>query len=91
MYAVDFPAKYGPDKQWNSCVRRRLWMRYRRYIAENNWSCIECLYLNNKIEPFIDITVGGHEISGMPEGYHMVWAVTISGHVSYHIGYLMSG
>lgn len=37
-YAVDFPANFSPDKKWNSCVRRRRWIRYRRYIAQGTWA-----------------------------------------------------
>lgn len=37
-YAVDFPANFSPDKKWNSCVRRRRWIRYRRYTAQGSWA-----------------------------------------------------
>lgn len=37
-YAVDFPATYYKDKKWNSCVRRRRWIRYRRYKAMDIWA-----------------------------------------------------
>lgn len=37
-YAVDFPATYTKDKKWNSCVRRRRWLRYRRYQAMDSWA-----------------------------------------------------
>ena len=30
-YAVDFPADYHPKKGFTSCVRRRRWIRHRRY------------------------------------------------------------
>lgn len=36
-YAIDFPATYTKDKKWNSCVRRRRWIRYRRYKAQETW------------------------------------------------------
>ena len=37
-YSVDFPANFSPDKKWNSCVRRRRWIRYRRYVAQGSWA-----------------------------------------------------
>ncbi|XP_053550692.1 tectonin beta-propeller repeat-containing protein 1 isoform X2 [Bombina bombina] len=37
-YAIDFPATYTKDKKWNSCVRRRRWIRYRRYKSRNCWA-----------------------------------------------------
>ncbi|MEQ2291693.1 Tectonin beta-propeller repeat-containing protein 1, partial [Ameca splendens] len=37
-YAMDFPATYTKEKKWNSCVRRRRWLRYRRYNAMDTWA-----------------------------------------------------
>lgn len=37
-YAMDFPATYTRDKKWNSCVRRRRWIRYRRYKSRDTWA-----------------------------------------------------
>lgn len=37
-YAMDFPATYTKDKKWNSCVRRRKWIRYRRYKSRDTWA-----------------------------------------------------
>uniref|UniRef100_A0A8B9HMK8 Peroxin/Ferlin domain-containing protein n=1 Tax=Astyanax mexicanus TaxID=7994 RepID=A0A8B9HMK8_ASTMX len=37
-YAVDFPATFTKEKKWNSCVRRRRWLRYRRYKARGSWA-----------------------------------------------------
>ena len=37
-YAIDFPATYTRDKKWNSCVRRRRWIRYRRYKSQDTWA-----------------------------------------------------
>uniref|UniRef100_A0A8W4FE77 Tectonin beta-propeller repeat-containing protein 1 n=1 Tax=Sus scrofa TaxID=9823 RepID=A0A8W4FE77_PIG len=39
-YAIDFPATYTRDKKWNSCVRRRRWIRYRRYKSRDTWAQI---------------------------------------------------
>ena len=30
-YAIDFPMKFGSERRWNSLVRRRRWLRYRRF------------------------------------------------------------
>lgn len=35
---MDFPATYTKDKKWNSCVRRRKWIRYRRYKSRDTWA-----------------------------------------------------
>lgn len=43
-YAIDFPTQYHPKKQWTSCVRRRLWVRSRRYSAMNSWCAIAPLH-----------------------------------------------
>lgn len=43
-YAVDFPAQFYPKKQWTSCVRRRLWVRSRKYAAMNSWCAIAPLH-----------------------------------------------
>lgn len=40
-YAIDFPATYTRDKKWNSCVRRRRWIRYRRYKSRDSWAKVE--------------------------------------------------
>lgn len=37
-YAIDFPATYTRDKKWNSCVRRRRWLRHRRYKSQDTWA-----------------------------------------------------
>lgn len=42
-YAIDFPATYTRDKKWNSCVRRRKWIRYRRYKSRDAWAKV-CVY-----------------------------------------------
>ena len=43
-YAVDFPAAYSAQKRFTSCVRRRRWVRYRRYVAVNAWSAVPPLH-----------------------------------------------
>lgn len=85
-YAIDFPAKYGPNKSWNSVVRRRKWIRYRRFCATNKWSSIPGVDTDPVKEPFIDVCVGGTEIpGGEPENFS-VWAVTIQGRIMFRKG-----
>lgn len=43
-YAVDFPASFSKEKKWNSCVRRRCWLRNRRYRAFGSWSKVRHLW-----------------------------------------------
>ena len=43
-YAVDFPAAYSAHKRFTSCVRRRRWVRYRRYVAVSAWSAVPPLH-----------------------------------------------
>nr|XP_012138100.1 PREDICTED: tectonin beta-propeller repeat-containing protein isoform X2 [Megachile rotundata] len=85
-YAVDFPATYTTKKQWKSCVRRRKWVRYRRYSAMNSWCAIAPLHKDATKEPFIDITVGGNQIPGGSSGSLAVWAVTAHGRVMFRVG-----
>lgn len=58
-YALDFPARYQPEKKWNSYVRRRKWVRYRRYSALNSWCAVAPLHKDPTEEPFIDVAIGG--------------------------------
>lgn len=85
-YAVDFPAKYYPQKQWKSCVRRRKWVRYRRYSALNSWCAIAPLHKDATQEPFIDVAVGGQSLASIDEGSVLVWAVTAHGRVMFRTG-----
>ncbi|XP_074030994.1 tectonin beta-propeller repeat-containing peroxin 23 [Leptinotarsa decemlineata] len=75
-YAVDFPSTYHSQKQWKSCVRRRLWVRSRRYSAMNSWCAIAPLHKDATTEPFIDICIGGQNVAGADAGTMLVWAVT---------------
>ena len=77
-YAVDFPAEYHSKKSFTSCVRRRKWIRYRRYIAMNTWSQISPIHKDPSEEPFIDVSIGGYDLpNGNPEE-GLVWAVTVT-------------
>ncbi|XP_030067827.1 tectonin beta-propeller repeat-containing protein 1 isoform X2 [Microcaecilia unicolor] len=83
-YAVDFPATYLKDKRWNSCVRRRRWIRYRRYRARDMWAKIPSPNGSMQLlDPFNDIAVGGWEVTDEPVGRLSVWAISLQGKVWY--------
>ncbi|KAM4820783.1 tectonin beta-propeller repeat-containing protein 1 [Thomomys bottae] len=83
-YAVDFPATYTRDKKWNSCVRRRKWIRYRRYKSRDTWAKIPSKDDPEALpDPFNDLSVGGWEITEEPVGRLSVWAVSLQGKVWY--------
>ncbi|XP_028310342.1 tectonin beta-propeller repeat-containing protein 1 isoform X2 [Gouania willdenowi] len=85
-YAVDFPANFSPDKKWNSCVRRRRWIRYRRYTAQGSWAKIP---LNNPRKPplpLCDISCGGWEMSDQSGRYPYLWGVSQQGQVWFREG-----
>ncbi|TWW81498.1 Tectonin beta-propeller repeat-containing protein 1 [Takifugu flavidus] len=84
-YAVDFPATYYKDKKWNSCVRRRRWIRYRRYKAMDIWAKIPSQHVTLP-DPFSDISCGGWEISEEPRGRLSLWAVSLQGKVWFREG-----
>lgn len=85
-YAIDFPAKYQAKKAWNSCVRRRKWVRFRRYSALNSWCAVAPLHKDPTQEPFIDVAIGGNGIPGAPSSTLLVWAVTAHGRVMIRTG-----
>lgn len=86
-YAVDFPTKYTVEKKWNSCVRRRKWVRYRRYSALNSWCAVAPLHKDPTEEPFIDVAIGGHMVPGSTvSGNLWVWAITAHGRVMLRTG-----
>lgn len=85
-YAIDFPATYFPKKNWKSCVRRRKWVRYRRYSAMNSWCAIAPLHKDPTKEPFIDVAIGGNQIPSGNSGELVVWAVTAHGRVMFRVG-----
>uniref|UniRef100_A0A8C4KSL0 Tectonin beta-propeller repeat containing 1 n=1 Tax=Equus asinus asinus TaxID=83772 RepID=A0A8C4KSL0_EQUAS len=83
-YAIDFPATYTRDKKWNSCVRRRRWIRYRRYKSRDSWAKIPSKDDPKQLpDPFNDLSVGGWEITDEPVGRLSVWAVSLQGKVWY--------
>ncbi|XP_030032628.1 tectonin beta-propeller repeat-containing protein isoform X2 [Manduca sexta] len=85
-YAIDFPAQFGPTKQWKSCVRRRKWIRYRKFSAMNSWCAIAPLHKDPTQEPFIDVSIGGNQIPYASSGTLSVWAITAHGRVMYRTG-----
>lgn len=82
MYALDFPTTYSNKKSWNSYVRRRHWIRYRRYCAMDSWCAVAPLHKDPTQEPFIDVAIGGTNIPNAPCGTQVVWAITAHGRVS---------
>ncbi|XP_025938911.1 tectonin beta-propeller repeat-containing protein 1 isoform X2 [Apteryx rowi] len=83
-YAIDFPSTYTKDKKWNSCVRRRRWIRYRRYKSRDVWAKITSHDDPDQLpDPFNDISIGGWEITDEPVGRLSVWAVSLQGRVWY--------
>ncbi|XP_029013635.1 tectonin beta-propeller repeat-containing protein 1 isoform X2 [Betta splendens] len=85
-YAVDFPANFSPDKKWNSCVRRRRWIRYRRYIAQGTWAKIPLDNPRKPPLPLCDISCGGWEMSDQSGRYPYLWGVTQQGQVWFREG-----
>uniref|UniRef100_A0A667YA82 Tectonin beta-propeller repeat-containing protein 1 n=1 Tax=Myripristis murdjan TaxID=586833 RepID=A0A667YA82_9TELE len=72
-YAVDFPANFSPDKKWNSCVRRRRWIRYRRYTAQGTWAKIPLDHPKKPPLPLCDISCGGWEMTYICVRALQVW------------------
>lgn len=84
-YAIDFPAKFGPKKSWNSCVRRRKWVRTRRYNALNSWCAIAPLHKDATQEPFVDVAIGSIG-SETQSNILSVWAVSAHGRIMHRSG-----
>uniref|UniRef100_A0A0K2T4H6 Tectonin betapropeller repeatcontaining proteinlike [Megachile rotundata] n=1 Tax=Lepeophtheirus salmonis TaxID=72036 RepID=A0A0K2T4H6_LEPSM len=80
-YAVDFPSEYHPSKGFTSCVRRRKWCRYRKYVALQTWAPIPSIHEDISQEPLIDVCVGGAELPNGDPDEVFVWSVTILGRV----------
>uniref|UniRef100_A0A3Q3VZQ2 Peroxin/Ferlin domain-containing protein n=1 Tax=Mola mola TaxID=94237 RepID=A0A3Q3VZQ2_MOLML len=87
-YAVDFPANFSPDKKWNSCVRRRRWIRYRRYIAQGTWAKVSTPSSQRMkpLLPLCDISCGGWEMSDQSGRYPYLWGVSQQGQVWFREG-----
>ncbi|KAK2915914.1 hypothetical protein Q8A67_000288 [Cirrhinus molitorella] len=85
-YAVDFPATFTKEKKWNSCVRRRRWLRYRRYKALGSWAKVPLDRGRPPPEPFTDISCGGWDMSDSPEKHIYLWAVSQQGKLWFRTG-----
>ncbi|XP_073712934.1 tectonin beta-propeller repeat-containing protein 1 isoform X1 [Misgurnus anguillicaudatus] len=85
-YAVDFPATFTKEKKWNSCVRRRRWLRYRRYKELGSWTKVPVDKARPPPEPFTDISCGGWDMSDSPEKHIYLWAVSQQGKVWFRTG-----
>ncbi|XP_030840073.1 tectonin beta-propeller repeat-containing protein 1 isoform X3 [Strongylocentrotus purpuratus] len=88
QYAVNFNTNenYTSEKRWNSCVRRRKWIRYRKYIATDAWAQVQSINADPLEEPLMELSVGGHELPGQHEGYLSVWAISALGKVFFRVG-----
>ncbi|KAH9513017.1 Tectonin beta-propeller repeat-containing protein 1 [Bulinus truncatus] len=80
QYAVDFPREYFPEKHWNSFVRRRKWIRFRRFSSTNKWAKITDQEVV-KSDRFIDLSIGGFSLPNQPSGFLSVWTITQTGKV----------
>ena len=78
-YSIDFPRTFTAHKAWKSCVRRRKWVRNRRFIGIHSWVSLPTVDLNQMPEPFIDVSSGGQHMPGAVAGFVAVWAITING------------
>ncbi|XP_062874812.1 tectonin beta-propeller repeat-containing protein 1 [Trichomycterus rosablanca] len=85
-YAVDFPTTFTKEKKWNSCVRRRRWLRYRRYKALGLWAKVPLDKGQPPPDPFGDISCGGWEMSDRPDKPISLWAVSQQGKVWFRSG-----
>ncbi|KAK7507852.1 hypothetical protein BaRGS_00000817 [Batillaria attramentaria] len=81
QYAMNFNAKWTSESCWNSCVRKRKWVRFCRFTATNTWSIVSDMEVVEKSECFIDIAVGGDLLPGQLPDFLSVWAITNSGQV----------
>lgn len=79
MYSVDFPRTFTAKKQWNSCVRRRKWIRNCRFNMIQSWFPLPSVNIHKMLEPFIDVSSGGQHMPGAVSGFVAIWAVTING------------
>ncbi|XP_071813440.1 tectonin beta-propeller repeat-containing protein 1-like isoform X3 [Apostichopus japonicus] len=88
QYAVKFNHhdRYHPEKHWNSCIRRRKWIRYRRYTATEVWAKVPGVYPNHLDPPLIDVAAGGYALPAQPAGYMSMWVVTSNGKIFCRVG-----
>lgn len=78
--------KFGATKRYNSCVRRRRWIRHRIYSSTGQWSIIPPLRLDPLSEPLVSLAVGGFALPNSTPGSATVWVVNIMGQIYYRSG-----
>ncbi|XP_046351309.2 tectonin beta-propeller repeat-containing protein 1-like [Haliotis rufescens] len=81
QYATNFPRPWTPESTWKSCVRKRKWIRFRRFNATDVWAKIFDEKMKESGDCFIDIAVGGFDIPTQAKGHLCVWGVTHTGQV----------
>ncbi|XP_076458825.1 tectonin beta-propeller repeat-containing protein 1-like [Babylonia areolata] len=86
QYSINFNGRWTPESCWNSCVRKRKWIRFCRYTATNKWAIVSDMEVVEKSECFIDIAVGGQLLPGQPPDFLSVWAITNNGQVYVRTG-----
>ena len=83
---MDFNKPFSCERKINSFVRRRRWIRWRRFVAEERWLLIPPAHPDPLEDPFQDISVGGEVLPHRPDGFLAVWAVTVRGSLLYRQG-----
>ena len=86
QYANDFGKPFGCQRFINSFVRRRRWVRWRRFTAENRWLLVASPHNDPLEDPLQDVAVGGELIPHRPDGALCVWAVTVGGQLLARLG-----
>ncbi|XP_013383971.1 tectonin beta-propeller repeat-containing protein 1 [Lingula anatina] len=81
QYAVNFPNQWTAEQKWTSCVRRRKWIRHRKYTATDIWNKIPGVPGESSGTPFADVAIGGQDMPNQSLGQLCVWAITDSGKV----------
>ncbi|XP_041363457.1 tectonin beta-propeller repeat-containing protein 1-like isoform X2 [Gigantopelta aegis] len=81
MYATNFPGPWLLQSKWKSCVRRRKWIRFRRYTSTDVWALVSDTAVKDSGECFIQIAVGGFDMPKQPPGHLSVWAISITGDI----------
>uniref|UniRef100_G1PER0 Tectonin beta-propeller repeat-containing protein 1 n=1 Tax=Myotis lucifugus TaxID=59463 RepID=G1PER0_MYOLU len=83
-YAMDFPATYTRDKKWNSYVRRRRWIRYRRYKSRDTWAKLAKFAITKmKNDEWIDGCMGEWKDSRERSPPLALWALVSQSQVWY--------
>ncbi|XP_064613719.1 tectonin beta-propeller repeat-containing protein 1-like isoform X2 [Liolophura sinensis] len=88
QYAVNWLSKFSAEQTWKTYVRRRKWVRYRRYTCSDSWAQVATLgdEMGDPAELFLDVSVGGQDLNCQVEGQLCVWTVSITGQVYVRLG-----